>query len=96
MIGFFLIGLGVCIPILSVIFKIIVAPNKRFFFINSYDFDDFSPLVNYISFLISFDYKRFNMIKVINSIFHIKIVIDMDILRIEHLLVLKHFLEKVI
>jgi len=36
------------------------------------------------------------MIKVINSIFHIKIVIDMDFLRIKHLFVLMHLMESYI
>jgi len=55
MVGLFLIGLSISIPILCVIFEIIISSDEGFFFIDSDNFNDFSPLINDISFLISFN-----------------------------------------
>jgi len=55
MVGLLLIGLSISIPILCVIFEIIISSDEGFFFIDSDNFNDFSPLINDISFLISFN-----------------------------------------
>jgi len=55
MIGFFLIGLRESVPVLSVVLEIGVATNERLTFINSDNFDYFSPLVNDVALFISLD-----------------------------------------
>jgi hypothetical protein len=53
MIGFFLVGLRESVPVLSVVLEIGVATNERLTFINSDNFDYFSPLVNDVALFIS-------------------------------------------
>ena len=81
MIGFLLISLGPCIPILSIVFDVGIPTNKRFSAIDSNDSDDFSPLIDDIAFFVSFDDVRLNLIKIIDSILHIHVIIEIEILR---------------
>ncbi len=90
MIGFLLVGLGPGIPVLSVIFYIRISTNEGFASIDSYNFDDLSPLINDISFLISLYDSWFDMIEIIDSILHVHIVVHLNILGVEHFFVLLH------
>lgn len=90
MIGFLLISLCESVPVLSIILDIGVATNKRFAFINSDNFDDLSPLIDDVAFLISLNNSWLNMIKIIDSVLDVKIMIDFDILRIKHFFVVWH------
>jgi hypothetical protein len=53
MVGFFLIGLCKSIPVLSVVLDVGVATDERFAFINSDNFDYFSPLVDDVALFVS-------------------------------------------
>jgi len=90
MIRSFLISLGESVPVLSAGILILVSPDEGFPSVNSDNFDDFSPLVDDISFLIPFDNCGLNMVEVVDPILHIQVVIYLKFLRIHHL-ILRHF-----
>ena len=94
MVGFFLIGLGGCIPVLSVVFDISITSDKWFAAINSDNFDDLGPLIDGIALLVSFYDCRLDVIKVIDSVLHIEVLVHFYVLRIEHFFVMGHFIHK--
>lgn len=94
MVGFLLVGLGPGIPVLGIIFNVGITSDKGFAAVNSDDFDDFSPLVDDITFLISLDYGGLNVIKVVDSILHVDILVELYILGVEHFFGIGHFINK--
>lgn len=90
MIGFFLVSLCKSIPVLGIVFYISVATDEWFTFIDSDNFDNLSPLVDDIALFVSFYHSGLNMIKIIDSILHVDIMVDLDVLGIEHFFVVRH------
>lgn len=80
MIGFLLISLCGCIPVLGVVLDVGVATDEGFAFINSDNFNNFCPLIDDVAFLVSFYYSGFDMIKIIDSVLHVDIMVDFDVL----------------
>lgn len=90
MIGFLLISLCESVPVFSVVLYVGVATDKRFALIDSDYFNKLCPLVDHVAFLVSFYHSRLNMIKIIDSILHFHVVVDFDVLGIEHFFVVRH------
>ncbi len=62
MLSFLLICLSKSIPVFSIRLYMSIASNKWFRFVDSDNFDNLGPLLSYISFLISFNNSRLDMI----------------------------------
>ena len=80
MVCFLLVSLGPGIPILGIIFDVGITSDKGFAAVNSDYFDDFSPLINDIAFLISLDDGGLDMIEVVDSILHFDIFVELYVL----------------
>ena len=91
MIGFFLISLRPSIPVFNIIFYIFIPSDKGFAPIDSDDFDNLGPLIDYISLFISLYDSGLDVIEVIDSILHIEIPIELNILGVDHFLIIGHF-----
>lgn len=79
------------IPVLCVVFNVVITSDEGFTSINSDDFNDFGPLVNDIALLISLDDSGLDMVEVVDSVVHVQILVDLNVLRIEHFFVVRHF-----
>lgn len=67
--GSLLIGLSISVPTLDIRINFSESSNKRLLSIDSHDFDYFSPLLNSITFFISFDYSGLHLIIILLPLF---------------------------
>ncbi len=77
--GSLLVGLSISVPTLDIRIDFSESSNKRFLSIDSHNFDDFSPLLNSVTFFISLDYSGLHLIIILLSLLRCLRCQDIDI-----------------